>query len=585
MLVFVAVPSCKKELSCEECKKNNKPPIAIAGLDQAITLPTDSVSLDGKRSNDPDGTISVWLWTKISGPASFDILKPADSTTLVKILTAGTYQFELKVTDDKGLSAKDTMQVIVDTVAITNQPPVANAGPDQTITFPANTVTLNGSASTDPDNNITAYSWTKISGPSSSSINNAGEVQTQVTSLVEGVYQFELKVTDAGGLFAMDTMQVIVDTLATNRPPVADAGADQTIFLPTNTVTLDGSASTDPDNNIIAFVWTKISGPSSFSISNQNAVQTQVTNLTEGIYQFELKVTDATGLFAKDTARLTVVNQALICDDCKIVFVSNRDGNLEIYSCNPDGSNILRLTYDAGTDDEPAWSPDRSRIAFISNRTGHPELYTMDADGSNVIRKTFSGAYTQHPSWSPDGTKIAYASMSNGSMNIWVVDVMSGSPLLLFAAPGWDAQPAWSPDGTKIALVSDWAAYDFVFDIYMINADGSGFTALTGNIFDQVDYLSPSWSPRGAILAMTISQMIGINQYNTQVGVINSNGSGLTSIISGAAPRTRTSWSGDGTRIAYTSLFGSRFDISWVSADGSTWGTIVTNGWNADWQH
>ncbi|HET6769134.1 MAG TPA: hypothetical protein VFH08_17105 [Chitinophagaceae bacterium] len=63
--------SCKKESSCEGCNENNKPPIAIAGLDQVITLPTDSVSLDGKRSNDPGGTISVWHWTKISGPASF----------------------------------------------------------------------------------------------------------------------------------------------------------------------------------------------------------------------------------------------------------------------------------------------------------------------------------------------------------------------------------------------------------------------------------------------------------------------------------------------------------------------------------
>ena len=63
--------SCKKEKSCEGCKENNKPPIAIAGPDQVITLPTDSISLDGSASNDPDGTISEWLWKKIEGPASF----------------------------------------------------------------------------------------------------------------------------------------------------------------------------------------------------------------------------------------------------------------------------------------------------------------------------------------------------------------------------------------------------------------------------------------------------------------------------------------------------------------------------------
>jgi Tol biopolymer transport system component len=209
----------------------------------------------------------------------------------------------------------------------------------------------------------------------------------------------------------------------------------------------------------------------------------------------------------------------------------------------------------------------------------------MNADGSNVIRKTFSGISCQHPTWSPNGTKIVYSTLSNGSSNIWVIGATSGPPLLLFEAPGYEDQPAWSPDGTKIAMVSDWMAYDFVYDIYTINADGTGFTALTGNISDNVDYLHPIWSPSGAKLAMAVSEMIGINQYNTQIGIMNFNGSGITVIRSGAAAWSRTSWSGDGTKIAYTSLFGTRMDVSWVSADGSSWGTIVTNGWNADWKH
>ena len=207
--------SCKKETSCESCAiKNNKPPIAVAGPDQVITLPADSVLLDGKQSSDPDGIISSYLWTKISGPSSFLIVKPTDSLTKLKTLVVGTYQFELKVTDNGGLSAKDTMTVIVDPALTTNHPPIANAGADQTIILPTNTVSLNGSGSTDPENNITSYLWTKISGLSSSNIANA--VQAQVTNLAQGVYQFELKVTDAGGLFAKDTVQVIVNVQPTN---------------------------------------------------------------------------------------------------------------------------------------------------------------------------------------------------------------------------------------------------------------------------------------------------------------------------------------------------------------------------------
>ncbi len=83
------------------------------------------------------------------------------------------------------------------------------------------------------------------------------------------------------------------------------------------------------------------------------------------------------------------VNQPPTYTQGKIVFVSDRDGNAEIYSCNPDGSNISRLTNNAAMDDEPAWSPDGSHIAFVSDRTGHREIYIMNADGSNVVRRTF----------------------------------------------------------------------------------------------------------------------------------------------------------------------------------------------------
>ncbi len=478
-LIFL---SCKKDLSCESCRDANKPPIVVAGPDKVITLPTDTILLDGNSSSDPDGTISSFLWTKIAGPASFTLANPTVSATSVKGLVAGTYQFELKVTDD-------------------------------------------------------------------------------------------------GGLFARDTMQVTVADPTVNHAPIARAGSDISLALPANSVHLDGSASHDPDNNITSYVWTKISGPAAFNFSNANAVQTQVTSLVAGVYLFEIKVTDAGGLAAKDTLQATVMSPVPGCTDCRIAFVSNRDGNLEIYSCNPDGSNILRLTNHGATDDMPAWSPNGTRIAFTSDRTGSPEIYIMHADGSNVVRKTFSGG--QNPTWSPDGTKIAYSVQGNSS-DIWVIDVTSGSASLLFGAPGYDDHPAWSPDGTKIALFSDWAAYDFVYDIYIINADGTGFTALTSNIFDFVDYLHPSWSPGSTKLAMAITQTTGINQYNTQVGVMNPDGSGITVLRSGAAVWTRTSWSGDGTKIAYTSL---GMDVSWVSADGSAGGIIVAGGWNADWQH
>ena len=219
---IILIVSCKKEYSCEGCADKNKPPIAIAGPDLVITLPTDSIFLDGRNSTDPDGTISNWLWTKISGPASFVFNNSSAQNSVIKNLVKGIYQVELKVTDNGGLSGRDTMQIIVNDPSQPNRPPVACAGIDQTITLPVSIVNLDGRCSTDPDNNITSYAWAKISGPSSAIIANPGAIQTPVNNLAEGIYLFELKVTDAGGLFSKDTVQIIVSPIETacpgNRP-------------------------------------------------------------------------------------------------------------------------------------------------------------------------------------------------------------------------------------------------------------------------------------------------------------------------------------------------------------------------------
>jgi len=268
--------------------------------------------------------------------------------------------------------------------------------------------------------------------------------------------------------------------------------------------------------------------------------------------------------------------------DSRIAFVSDRDGNREIYTVNSDGTGLVRLTNDPAKDEAPVWSPDGSRIAFISDRSGGPELYVMNADGSHVVRRTFTGSYAQDPSWSPDGTKIVYSAVSDGSANLWSVHPDVGAPCLLFTSPGWEAQAAWSPDGTRLALVSDWFAYDFVYDIHLINADGSGFTALTGDIFDHVDYLRPSWSPNGAKIAVAITKTVGIDQYVTALGVMNPDGGGLTPLIA-AADWTKSSWSPDGERIAFTSGVAGHLDVSWVMGNASSSGTIITNGWDPDW--
>ncbi len=105
---------------------------------------------------------------------------------------------------------KKSDEVINDPRSSVNRAPVANAGPDQVITLPDDSTTLSGSSSSDPDNNVLTYAWSKLSGPVSNTIYNSRSVQTHVGDLEEGVYQFELVVLDPGGLSDRDTIMVTV---------------------------------------------------------------------------------------------------------------------------------------------------------------------------------------------------------------------------------------------------------------------------------------------------------------------------------------------------------------------------------------
>ena len=279
----------------------NRPPVANAGADQTTTLPANTAVLSGTGSNDPDGTITTYAWSKISGPNAGTIATANAVTTNVTGLTQGVYRFRLQVTDNSGATAADTVQVTVN--AAPNQPPVVSAGADQTIELPINSVVLSGSAN-DPDGTITTYAWSKISGPNAGTIATANAVTTNVTGLTQGVYRFRLQVTDNSGATAADTVQVTVNA-APNQPPVVSAGADQTIELPINSVVLSGSAN-DPDGTITTYAWSKISGPNAGTIATANAVTTNVTGLTQGVYRFRLQVTDNSGATAADTVQVTV---------------------------------------------------------------------------------------------------------------------------------------------------------------------------------------------------------------------------------------------------------------------------------------
>jgi hypothetical protein len=228
----------------------NQAPTANAGPNQNITLPTNNITVVGSGS-DPDGSIATYQWTIISGPSQYNIVSPTQAQTVINNLVQGTYQFQLTVTDNQGATGKDTMTVTVN--AAPNQAPTANAGPDQNITLPTNSVTLAGSGA-DPDGSITAYRWRKISGPNSGSISNIYSATTTVSGLAQGVYKYELRVTDNNGAYGRDTVQVTVNPA--NIPPTANAGPNQNITLPNNSVTVSliNGVSFQVHHNTISFL-------------------------------------------------------------------------------------------------------------------------------------------------------------------------------------------------------------------------------------------------------------------------------------------------------------------------------------------
>ena len=288
----------------------NMPPVANAGGNKTITLPTNSVSLSGDLSYDPDGTLVRFAWSNVSGPDGSVITSPGLSATTVTGLVAGTYTFRLAVTDNKGASNADTVVVVVDSASVPppppNIPPVANAGNNKNITLPVNSAVLNGSASVDPDGTITQYSWTKLSGPAQFTIASPYSSVTGIQDLVEGTYTFRLQVKDNAGALSRDTITVTVNP-APNMPPIANAGQDFTVNLPDPVIRLNGLGSSDPDGTIVGYDWTQVSGPGGITITNSTTGTPGVTGVVEGEYIFRLTVTDNSGAVSFADVKVTVL--------------------------------------------------------------------------------------------------------------------------------------------------------------------------------------------------------------------------------------------------------------------------------------
>lgn len=283
---------------------SNAVPTVNAGTDKTITLPTNSVSLQGSAS-DSDGSIVSYTWSKISG-GSVSLSGTTSSKLTASNLVAGTYTFRLTVKDDKGASKYDDVKVTVKSATTTNVAPVVSAGSDKTLTLPSNSIYIQGTAS-DSDGTIASWSWTKVSG-GTASMSGTTSSKVRAYNLVAGTYVFRLTVKDNKGASKSDDVKVTVNGSSTgNTAPVANAGPNKQIYLPTNSIYIQGSGS-DADGSIVSYQWSKIKGGAA-SLGGTTTSKLHAYNLQQGDYVFRLTVKDDKGASKYDDMLLKVYAQ------------------------------------------------------------------------------------------------------------------------------------------------------------------------------------------------------------------------------------------------------------------------------------
>ncbi|NXX95589.1 K319L protein, partial [Centropus bengalensis] len=359
----------------------NQPPVAVVSPQfQEISLPTISTVIDGSQSTDDDRIVS-YHWEELKGPLREEKVSSDTAILTLTNLVPGNYTFSLTVVDSDGASNSTTANLTVNKAV--DYPPVANAGPNQVITLPQNSITLYGNQSTD-DHSIVSYEWL-LSPNSKGKVMEMQGVRTpvlQLSAMQEGDYTYQLIVTDSAGHQSTAEVTVIVQP-ENNKPPKADAGPDKELTLPVDSTTLDGSKSSD-DQKIVSFLWEKTRGPDGVKLENANSSIATVTGLQVGTYEFTLTVKDERNLQSQSSVNVIVKEEINKPPVAKIA------GNVVITL----PTNTAELDGSKSSDDKGIvsylWTRDEGSPAageVLNNSDHHPVLLL-----SNLVE----GTYTFH---------------------------------------------------------------------------------------------------------------------------------------------------------------------------------------------
>ncbi|MFT4024460.1 MAG: hypothetical protein QM664_11825 [Flavihumibacter sp.] len=260
-----------------------------------------------------------------------------------------------------------------------NRPPVALPKKEMTIYAPVDSIPLADSASFDPEGKTLRYAWTQTAGPATAIIDSPAAAVTMVRNLnATGVYQFSLRVTDPEGLFAAAVTRVEVLSRP-NRPPVANAGAAQVIYMPASSVTVNGALSSDPDNDPLQYEWLQVAGPATASIVQPAEAATAINGLAvAGAYTFRLTVKDAQ--LAVSTADVTIT----VLPAGNILPVADAGEDQVVQLPQRTTSFSAAASYD----------PDGTVKAYLWSKLSGPSVYLYDTWKAVVrLENLNAGAY------------------------------------------------------------------------------------------------------------------------------------------------------------------------------------------------
>ncbi len=235
--------------------------------------------------------------------------------------------------------------------------------------------------------------------------------------------------------------------------------------------------------------------------------------------------------------------------------LTDRTAIWDIYTMNPDGSDVTKLTHSVGLEGDPGYSPDGKLLAFDSAEPGRQGIWVMNAqDGSDerLVSATPPGFEPDFgPRFSPDGTKIVFArgqAFAGLSWGLWTVN-LDGTGLTQITPPDMSpAKPAWSPDGSTIVFDAYTADYPYQ-NVWTIHPDGTGLTALdlpAGTEGDPEGYADPTWSPDGKTIIVGHGQHQGTDSATVSFATLRPDGTGLDWVKDGSSDEHRPEW-GTGT--------------------------------------